>query len=50
VAQSVTWAILHGHLLLAIHAGFGLVLVVAALGSLVQAYLANDGAQTRIAA
>src|SRR5437016_3616944 len=35
VAQSVTWAILHGHILLAIHAAFGLVL--AALGTLVQA-------------
>src|SRR6267143_2608665 len=37
VVQSVTWAILHGDVLLAIHAGFGLVLVVAALGTLVQA-------------
>lgn len=37
VAQSVTWAILHGNLLLAIHAGFGLVLVIAAVGTLVQA-------------
>jgi hypothetical protein len=37
VAQSVTWAILHGNILLAIHAGFGLVLVVAAAGTLVQA-------------
>ena len=37
VVQSVTWAILHGHILLAIHAGFGLVLVVAAVGTLVQA-------------
>src|SRR5258708_19429900 len=37
VAQSVTWAILHGNILLAIHAGFGLVLVVAALATLVQA-------------
>jgi MFS family permease len=37
VAQSVTWAILHGNILLAIHAGFGLVLVVAAVGTLVQA-------------
>jgi len=37
VAQSVTWAILHGNILLAIHAGFGLVIVVAALGTLVQA-------------
>src|SRR5258707_11728461 len=37
VAQSVTWAILHGNLLLAIHGGFGLVLVIAAVGTLVQA-------------
>jgi hypothetical protein len=37
VAQSVTWAILHGHILLAIHAGFGLVLVIAAVGTMVQA-------------
>jgi hypothetical protein len=37
VASSVTWAILHGDILLAIHAGFGLVLVVAAIGTLVQA-------------
>src|SRR5712691_6515535 len=36
VAQSVTWAILHGNVLLAIHAGFGLVLVIAAVGTLVQ--------------
>lgn len=37
VAQSVTWAILNGHILLAVHAGFGLVIVLAALGTLVQA-------------
>jgi hypothetical protein len=37
VAQSVTWAILHGNILLAIHAAFGLGLVIAALGALVQA-------------
>jgi hypothetical protein len=37
VAQSVTWAILNGNLLLAVHAGFGLVLVIAAVGTLVQA-------------
>src|SRR5216683_1793600 len=42
VAQSVTWAILHGNILLAIHGGFGLVLVVAAIGTLVQA-IANPG-------
>jgi hypothetical protein len=38
VAQSVTWAITQGHILLAIHAGFGLVLVLAAI--------ANDTATT----
>jgi len=32
VAQSVTWAILHGNIWLAIHAGFGLVLGLAAIG------------------
>jgi len=37
VAQSVTWAVLNGNVLLAIHAGFGLALVVAAVGTLVQA-------------
>src|SRR5258706_9471587 len=42
VAQSVTWAILHGNLLLAIHGGFGIVLVIAAVGTLVQA-IGNRG-------
>jgi MFS family permease len=37
VAQSVAWAILNGNLLLAIHSGFGLVLVIAAVGTLFQA-------------
>lgn len=37
VAQSVTWAILHGNILLTIHAAFGLVLVLAAIGTLTQA-------------
>lgn len=37
VAQSVTWAILHGNVLVAIHAAFGLVLVIASIGTLVQA-------------
>src|SRR5258708_20476877 len=37
VAQSVAWAVLHGNILLAVHAGFGLVLLVAAVGTLVQA-------------
>lgn len=37
VAQSVTWAILHGHLLLILHAILGLLLVLNAVGLLVQA-------------
>jgi hypothetical protein len=36
VAQSVAWAIVHGHILLAVHAGFGLILVIAAVGLLMQ--------------
>lgn len=35
VAQSVTWAILHGHILLIIHASLGLLLVLNALGLLI---------------
>jgi hypothetical protein len=41
VAQSVTWAILHGHILLAVHGGFGLVLVIASVGTMVQAIRAR---------
>jgi hypothetical protein len=37
VVQSVTWAILHGHVLLIIHAGLGLLLVLNALGLLIAA-------------
>jgi hypothetical protein len=37
VVTSVTWAILHGGLWMTLHAALGLVLVLAALGSLVQA-------------
>jgi hypothetical protein len=37
VAQSVAWALLHGHVLLILHAAFGLVLVFASVGTLVQA-------------
>src|SRR6202011_2237147 len=43
VAQSVTWAILNGHILLSIHAGFGLVLVIAAIGTLVLAIESASG-------
>src|SRR5258708_12918074 len=35
VVQSVTWAILHGHVLLIIHASLGLLLVLNALGLLI---------------
>jgi hypothetical protein len=37
VAQSITWAILHGHLLLVLHAILGLALVLNAVGLLVRA-------------
>jgi hypothetical protein len=37
VAQSVTWAILHGHILLVVHGSLGLLLVLNALGLLVAA-------------
>ena len=37
VVQSVTWAILHGHVLLIIHASLGLVLVLNAAGLLIAA-------------
>jgi hypothetical protein len=37
VVQSVTWAILHGHVLLIIHASLGLLLVLNALGLLIVA-------------
>lgn len=37
VVQSVTWAILHGHVLLIVHASLGLLLVLNALGLLVAA-------------
>jgi hypothetical protein len=37
VAQSVTWAILHGHALLVLHANLGLILVVNVFGLLIAA-------------
>ena len=37
VVQSVTWAILHGHVLLQVHAVLGLLLVLNALGLLIAA-------------
>jgi hypothetical protein len=42
VAQSVTWAILHGHVLLIIHASLGLLLVLNALGLLIAATRARS--------
>jgi hypothetical protein len=41
VVQSVTWAILHGHVLLIIHASLGLLLVLNALGLLIAAIRAR---------
>jgi hypothetical protein len=41
VVQSVTWAILHGHLLLVVHASLGLLLVLNALGLLLAAIRAR---------
>ncbi|MHB8460539.1 MAG: hypothetical protein ACYDB6_10800 [Candidatus Limnocylindrales bacterium] len=42
VVQSVTWAILHGHILLVLHASLGLLLVLNALGLLVAAVRARQ--------
>jgi hypothetical protein len=42
VVQSVTWAILHGHILLVIHASLGLLLVLNALGLLLAAIRARQ--------
>ena len=42
VVQSVTWAILHGHILLVVHASLGLLLVLNALGLLVAAIRARQ--------
>jgi len=43
VVTSVTWAILHGGLWLTLHTAWGLVLVVSALGALVQAIRLGGG-------
>jgi hypothetical protein len=50
VLTSVTWAILHGGLWLTLHAAFGLVLVLAALGTLVQAVRLGGGGRITLAA
>jgi hypothetical protein len=43
VVQSVTWAILHGGLWLTLHGAFGLVLLIGAIGTLVQAIRLGGG-------
>jgi hypothetical protein len=50
VVTSVRWAILHGGLWLTLHAAFGLVLVLAAVGTVVQAIRLGSGAQIALAA
>src|SRR6202011_4954359 len=50
VVTSVTWAILHGGLWLTLHAAWGLVLVLAALGTLVQAIRLGGGGRITLAA
>jgi hypothetical protein len=50
VISSVTWAILHGGLWLTLHAVWGLVLVVGALGTLVQAIRLGGGGRITLAA
>jgi hypothetical protein len=50
VVTSVQWAILHGGLWLTLHAVWGLVLVLAALGTLVQAIRLGGGGRIMLAA
>jgi hypothetical protein len=50
VVTSVSWAILHGGLWLTLHAAWGLVLVRAALGTLVQAIGLRGGGRITLAA
>jgi hypothetical protein len=50
VVTSVSWAILHGGLWLTLHAALGLVLVLAALGTLVQAIRLGGGGRITLAA
>ena len=42
VAQSVTWAILHGHILLTLHAVLGLLLVLGGFGLIVRAIVSRS--------
>jgi hypothetical protein len=50
VVASVSWAILHGGLWLTLHAAWGFVLVLAALGTLVQAIRLRGGGRITLAA
>src|ERR1700737_5266205 len=50
VVTSVPWAILHGGLWLTLHTALGLVLVLAALGMLVQAIRLRGGGRITLAA
>ena len=50
VVTSVTWAILQGGLWLTLHTALGLVLVLAAVGSLVQAIRLGGGGRITLAA
>jgi len=50
VVTSVSWAILHGGLWLTLHAALGLVLLLAALGTLVQAIRLRGGGRITLAA
>ena len=50
VVASVSWAILHGGLWLTLHAALGLVLLLAALGTLVQAIRLRGGGRITLAA
>src|ERR1700694_1917963 len=50
LVTSVSWAILHGGLWLTLHAAVGLVLVLAALGTLVQAIRLRGGGLITLAA
>jgi hypothetical protein len=49
VATSVSWALLRGGLLLALHGAWGLILVVAALGTMVQAIRLGGGGRITLA-
>jgi len=50
VLQSVSWAVLHGGLWLTLHAAWGLLLLLAALGALVQAIRLGGGGRITLSA